>query len=107
MFYLVGSRFFGDYREDSDFDFIAEDNEINRRICEDLGLERLQPQIPVRYAAEPLDVCLVPNVQPYIRARDEVARLPDLLNLTKDERHQKIVSLVRQYRMELDNGLVE
>lgn len=107
MFYLVGSRFFGTHREDSDYDFIAEDNETNRKICEDLGLSRLEPKIPVRYAGEPVDICLVPNVQPYIRARDEIARLPDLANLSKEERHNKIVTLVRKYRQELANGMVE
>lgn len=93
MFHLVGSRFYGTHREDSDYDFIAEDNEENRRTCVSLGLRRLDSPY-VRYVGHGLDVCLLKNVEKYVQARDLLSQVPNVRKLSKYERHSKLKEII-------------
>jgi len=96
--YLVGSRFFGTHRDDSDYDYIAEDTPQNRKLCENAGLKRCESRF-VRYTSDTMDVCLASpaDVKAAIYARDRVAELPNVRELTKAERHQKIQEFFRSY----------
>ena len=95
MFYLVGSRFFGTHREDSDWDYLGEDTPENRKLCEVLGLKQIpaNPQL-TRYWNNGIDICLVSNLERSIRARDIAAAMPDIKELTKAERHQRIREII-------------
>ena len=90
MFYLVGSRFFGTYRPDSDWDFLAENTPERHEDCLRLGLKRLENSPHVRYYGNGLDVCLVDDLERSLKARDIVASSPEIVNLPKNERHQKL-----------------
>ena len=93
MFYLVGSRFFGDYRPDSDYDLVGEDTPEIREFLERQGFKRLD-SIHVRYHRDNLDVCLVENLEARLYARDNVDK-----NLPKRERHEKIRELINAYEL--------
>lgn len=98
MLYLVGSRFFGNHRPDSDWDFIGEDSEENRKFCEGMGLSRLTNTSLVRYHGYAIDVCLVNDIDARLFARDQIALL-DWRKMTKQERHNKIMELVDAYKL--------
>jgi len=100
-FFLVGSRFYGTNREDSDYDYIAEDTPEARQECIKLGLSRLESSPKVRYVGHGFDICLVKNVKKYVEARDQVAKLPNVTNLSKGERHFKLLRT-----LETLNGMV-
>lgn len=96
MFYLVGSRFFGTHREDSDWDFFGADTASNRVLLERLGLKQ-RPTLKSgdihywgNYRGRWLDVVLTKALEQRIHARDVLARLPGVKELTKFERYQKI-----------------
>jgi len=100
MFYLVGSRFYGMHREDSDYDYVAEDTPENRATCERMGLQRILSSPKVRYGGlsngRSYDVCLYKNVAKYVRARDKVAQLPSIYGWTTDERHAKVLEFLQE-----------
>jgi hypothetical protein len=96
MFYLVGSRFFGAHRENSDWDYFGAKTQENREICERMGLKELPPRKSGslhywgKYQGRWLDVLLVDDLMHKIYARDALAKLPGVEKLSKVERYQKI-----------------
>jgi|SRR6185436_10977149 len=100
MFHLVGSRFFGTNHENSDWDYFAEKTQENRERCERMGLK----EQPVRksgsvhywglYRGRWLDVLLVDDLESKLRARDTLAKLPGVAQLSKSERYQKIREII-------------
>jgi hypothetical protein len=102
MFYLVGSRFFGTAKKNSDWDYIALDLPKNRELLENLGL-KLRKQTPsgaVQYWGQvgdtTVDVCLVTNLEARLYAR---MRAWEFRNLPKAERHAKIKEFVDAYEL--------
>lgn len=98
MFYLIGSRFFGTHRPDSDWDYVGEKNLENQKLCETLGMKEV-PGSPspsmMRYWGMNHDILLVDDLPRQLRIRDEIARFP---NLSKEERQKKM--------KEIANGMV-
>lgn len=94
MFHLVGSRFFGTDRVDSDYDFIAANTPEVHSECLRLGLKRLDTETN-RYFGHGVDVCLVPNLERSLKARDELASIPNIKDLSKSERHLKLKEIMR------------
>jgi hypothetical protein len=88
MFHLVGSRFFGTARDDSDWDYIGENTEENRIHCLALGLQQLEN--PRRFFGHGKDVYLVDNLDLHLYARELVAALPNVQQMDKATRHEKL-----------------
>lgn len=93
MLYLVGSRYFGTHRPDSDIDYIGDDSEENRALCEKSGLKRIDSP-KTRYAGHGNDVCLYPDVTKYVQARDKLAEVPGVRDMSTDERHLKLLEIL-------------
>ena len=100
MFYLVGSRFYGTHRDDSDWDYLAENNAKNRERCERMGLQ-VVPSPPTggthywgRYQGRTLDILLVDDVMRRVYARDVLAKLPEVKQLSKSERHRRVREII-------------
>jgi hypothetical protein len=96
MFYLVGSRFYGTHRDDSDWDYLGEECFENRELCERMGL-KLVPSPDTGgthywgyFDGRFLDVLLVNDLANRVHARDKVAEIPGVQGLTKAERHKKV-----------------
>lgn len=97
MLYLVGSRFFGTNRDNSDFDFVGEDTPENRTLCEKLGAKRIESPF-VRYHGKGFDICLVNNIEAQLFARREVKKL-DVNSMSKKERHEKVKEFIDAYEL--------
>lgn len=93
MFHLVGSRFYGTHRPDSDYDYIAANTPENHRYCVQLGLKKLDSKYE-RYFGHGIDVCLVPNLELSLYARDELAKVEGVQRMTKQERHAKLKEFI-------------
>jgi hypothetical protein len=100
MFYLVGSRFYGTHRSDSDWDYLGEECIANRELCESMGL-RLVPSPDTGgthywgyHQGRVYDILLVEDLANRIHARNEVAKLPNVASLTKAERHKKVREII-------------
>lgn len=96
MFYLVGSRFFGTHHENSDWDFLGAKTQENRELCERMGLREQPPPKSGdvhywgMYQGRWLDILLTSNLEQKIYARDTLAKFPNVSQLNKTERYQKI-----------------
>jgi hypothetical protein len=96
MFHLIGSRYYGVNREDSDYDYIAQDTPENRALCESLGMQRVPDDPRVRYYGNKHDVMLyTEDVNKYVKARDELAKRP-VYGLTTDERHALLMEILQE-----------
>lgn len=97
-FHLVGSRFFGTHRPNSDYDYLAEDIPENHQLCVSMGLKKLDSPFQ-RYYGHGVDVCLVSNLDVRLKARDELAKLPNVRQLSKRARHSKLKELIDAYTL--------
>lgn len=94
MFYLAGSRYFGTATEDSDDDYVAQDNPTNRKVCETLGMKRVTESKWVKYHGFRVDVLLVQNIESTLYAR-EMAFL-HCPKADKKTRHAYILEAIKE-----------
>jgi hypothetical protein len=99
ILHLVGSRFYNAHREDSDFDYIGENTPEMRRFCLSLGLRRLDQSKHERYWGHGIDVCLVPNLEISLKARDALLKIPNIDKMSKADRHDKLMEVMRALRL--------